>query len=148
MFKSLPKNSRLCKAKVSDAVLMIVKVKLWHSAKKPKGWGIAQVSHPPFFLRSLNACEHLHFKIFTSILPDNLLWHFSSKNLIKGLNANSKRDHRLTGYTPMELILLHQRLHRKISERGCEGKRRQDYEECAQAFIKIIILIIQYQICN
>jgi len=57
-------------AKVSD-VLMTIKAKLCQSAKKSECQGITEVSHPVFFICSLNAYEHLHLKIFTHILLDN-----------------------------------------------------------------------------
>lgn len=87
-------------------------------------------------------------KIFVSILLFNLLWHFSSKNLIRAPNANRKRGHRLTAYTLVKLLLLLQCLLRQIWEGGGGGKRREGEEKCAQGLSNTIILTIHYQICN
>lgn len=64
-------------------------------------------------------------KIFVSILLFNLLWHFSSKNLIRAPNANRKRGHRLTAYTLVKLLLLLQCLLRQIWEGGGGGKEER-----------------------
>lgn len=85
-------------------------------------------------------------KCSTYIVLNNMLWYFSSKNLIKALNANRKRDSRLTVYTLAKLLLLSV-CSGRFGKEGV-GERKEGKEKCAQGLSNTIILTIHYQICN